>query len=147
MGYPDINLLHMTVKIYGLSALFFVIGADFFLFVWLLCGAIIGVLLEYFALLHRVHGAMYQECFFNIRTITRTACMICLELDGAALLRVFWQGGFSYLMFSAMTGTVGFRPVSIFRSVTTFVNLLYNLHTFEYFACILVGTSLEILAL
>ena len=69
---------------------------------------------------------------------------ICLALAGAALLRVDLGGGFYSLTFSAMTGMVNFCPVGVFRSVTTFVDLLRNFHAFKHSACILVGPFLKI---
>ena len=92
-------------------------------------------------------GPCNKHVFFTGRTIYRMVCMICLAFDGAALFGVCWRDGFSSLKFTAMTGMVGFCPVGIFRSVTTFVYLFRNLHALKHLKCILVGPSLKILAL
>ena len=73
--------------------------------------------------------------------------MLCLAIARVALLGVGWICRLHFLTISDMTGTVGFYPVGILRSVTTFVKFLSNFHAFGKFSCILVGPSLEIPAL
>ena len=60
MIYHGVNLLHFSIKLDGLATLFLASGTSFFLFVWLLKGLLIGLLMNYFALLCRVTRAMHQ---------------------------------------------------------------------------------------
>ena len=147
MEYSDVNLFLLTVKLDGLRALFVAAWEGFLFFVWPLCGVLLGLFLEYFALFRRVTGSMHRAFFCTGQTIARMACIIFLALSGAALLRVGWRGGFSPLTLPSMTVKVGFCPVGIFRSVTNFVKLFRNFCALKFFTCILVSSSLEISAL
>ena len=144
MGYHVVNLLRLTVDLDSLSVLFVAAGAGFLLFVVPLHGVLLGLFLEKFSLTHKVPRDMHQSCSCTGRMITQIACMNLIALSREALLEVGWRGGFSFLIFPAMTGMLDFCPVGIFRIVTTFVNLLRNFHVFNHFACILVGPSLKI---
>ena len=125
MGYHGVNLLSLAIELDGLATIFLAAKSGFFfLFVWPLCGILLGLFIEYFALFCRVSGAMHQVCFFTGLPIAQMACMICLAISSAALLGVGWIGKLSSLTFPGMTGTVRFCPVGIFRSVTNFIELL-----------------------
>ena len=120
MGYHEVNVLRLTVKLESLCIIFFAARAGLFLLVWPLCGVNIGVFLEYFAIFRKVTGAMQQSFIFRTgRPIAHMTCIICLALSSAALLGVSWQGGLSSLTFPAMAGTFSFYPGGIFRSVLT----------------------------
>ena len=60
MGYHGVQVLCLSVKLDGINVLFVAIGAVFFIFVLPLLGVILGLFLDYFALLRRVPGAMHQ---------------------------------------------------------------------------------------
>ena len=146
MGYHGVNLLRLNVELEVLSEIFVVSRSVFLLFVWPLHVILLGVFLEYFTI-YIVPGSIHQACFFTGRRIVRMVCIFFLALAGVELIGFGWRGGFSYLAFTVMTGTFGFCLVGIVISVTTFVNLLRNVHELEHFECILVGLSLEISAL
>ena len=46
MGYHDINILGLTVKLDGLGAIYVAAGACFIIFVWPLRSVILGLFLE-----------------------------------------------------------------------------------------------------
>ena len=71
MGYHNINLLRLTVKLDSILAIFVAAEEGLFILVWPLRGVLLGLILECFALLRR----------------------FCLALAGAALIGVGWQGG------------------------------------------------------
>ena len=144
MGYHGVHLLRPTVELDGLATIFVASGSGFL--VGTLRGILLGVFLEYFTI-YIVPGSIHQACFFTGRRIVRMVCILFLALSGVELIGFGWRGGFSYLAFTVMTGTFGFCLVGIVISVTTFVNLLRNVHELEHFECILVGLSLEISAL
>ena len=73
--------------------------------------------------------------------------MIFLVLAGAAIFVGFWRGGFSSLAFPDMNGTVGFCPGDGFRSCSSFIYLLLNLHALEHLSCFPVGLTLKVPAL
>ena len=122
MGYHYVNLLRPNIELDSISTLFVAAGVSFLLFVCLLHGVLLRLFLEYFALFRRVPRAMHQAYLCTGWSISWMDCMICLALAGTSLLVVGWQGGFSSLAFPDITSTVGFFPVVIFSSVTTFVN-------------------------
>ena len=107
----------------GLTIIFVASGAGFFLFVWPLHSAFLGVTLEYFTLFHRVPGDMNQACFFTGRPIARMACKIFLALARAALLGVGRRDVFCSLTFTTMTGTFGICSIGGFRSCFSFLDL------------------------
>ena len=75
-------------------------------------------------------GAMQQACLFRTgRSITRMACIVSLALSSAALLGVGWWGRYSSLFFPAKTDTVGFCPLSIFGSCSSFVDWIRYFHS------------------
>ena len=91
MGYHDFKLLHLTIELDGIRALFVAARAGLLLLVWPLHGVLLRALLEYFAILCRVPRDMQQACISRTgRPIDQMACMICLALAGAALLGVGW---------------------------------------------------------
>ena len=140
-------MLHLAVELDGLTTLSFASGVGFFLFLWLLCSVLLGVLLEYFSLLRRVTGDMHQACFVTVQPIYQMSCMAFPAISSAALLRFGWQCGFSSLTFPAMTGTVGLCPGGGFRMCSSFIGLLRNLHAFKNIAYLLVGLPLKFPAL
>ena len=104
-----------------------------------------GLVPKHFALFGRGPKDMHNAClFFTVRNISWMACIVYLALASAALLRVGWQFGSSYLLFPANTGTVGFFPLSILIRCSPFVDLLHNFHALEHVACIIVGPSFNI---
>ena len=90
MIYHGVNLLHFPVKLDGLATLFLASGTSFFLFVWLLNGVLLGLLMNYFALLRRVPRAMHQYFFVTGWPISQMACIIFLVISRVALLGVGW---------------------------------------------------------
>ena len=88
MGYYVVCLLRLDVKLDGIITLFVDAGVGFL--VGPLRGIPLGLLLEYFTLLHKVSRAMHQSCFVTVRSIDRMACMVFLSLSRAALLGVGW---------------------------------------------------------
>ena len=72
------------------------------------------------------------------------ACIIFIVLSSAALLGVVWQGGFSSLKFSAMTGTVGICPYGGFRRYSSFVDLIVDFHHLNNITGLLVGITFEV---
>ena len=98
---------------------------------WSLRGVIGGVILEYFALLRRVLGAMQQACFTSGQPIAMMDCIYCPALVSADRLGVGSRSVFSSISFPAMTGTVGvfhclslkvFPPSYIFFAISIFSN-------------------------
>ena len=90
MGYHGVHLLRCAVKLDSLTKMFVAAGGAFFLFIWLLCGIILGLFREYFELLCRMPGAMHQACVCTVWQIVWMACIICIVIASAALLRVSW---------------------------------------------------------
>ena len=147
MGCHDVNLLRLTVKLDGLTALFIAAGAGLLVLEWPLCCILFGVLLKYFSPSYIVTGSMQQACFCTGISIYWMACIIFIELASAALLGVGWRGVLSSVKFPTMTGMVGLFPVGIFRSFPSFVYLLRNLHGFKHAAFVLVVPYLKVTAL
>ena len=91
MRYHGVNLLRLAIELDGLATMFLAAKSGFFfLFVWPLCGILLGLFIEYFALFCRVSGAMHQVCFYTGRSIDQMACMIFPEISGVDLLGVGW---------------------------------------------------------
>ena len=122
---------------------FFTSVAGFFVFVEPLRNVLLEVFLEYFTLFCIVSGAMHQECFVTGRPIALMSCMGFLDLVSAAILGIGWWGGFYYLMFPDIIGTVGICPGGSFRRCSYFVEFLRNLHALEHLACFLVALPLK----
>ena len=58
----DVDFLHISAEIDGITTLGLAAIAGFVFFVWPLHGVLLGVFLEYFTLLIGVYGAMQQAC-------------------------------------------------------------------------------------
>ena len=72
-------------------AQFFYDVAGFFLLVWPLHGVLLGVFIDYFALLCRLPRVVQKEFLFSTGCpIARMACVIFLALSAAALLGFGW---------------------------------------------------------
>ena len=147
MGYHVVHLLRLAIKLDVITTFFVAAGAELFIFVWTLCGLLLGVLLKYSTLLRRVPGDIYQACFIIGWPIARMACMIFLALSSAALIGVGWRGGFYHLTFPENNGTFGLCPGGDFRRRSSFVDVLRNFHAFKFCACLLVGIPLKVPAL
>ena len=50
MGYHGVHLLRFAVELDGLTTLLVAAGASFFVFLWPMCGVLLGLFLEYYAL-------------------------------------------------------------------------------------------------
>ena len=108
MSFHGVYLLRRAVKLDGLGVLV-ASGAGLFVFKWAMCVVLFGLVLNHFALLGRVPGAMQHTYLFCVgRHIVQMSCIAFLALASAALLWVGCQGGSSSLLLPAKTGTVGF---------------------------------------
>ena len=90
----------------------------------------------------QIHTAIV---FFTGRPIAHMSWIIFAALVGAAVLGVYWNGGFSSPKFPTMTGTVGIFPmVDGFRRCSSFLDLICNFHALKHVACLLVGISFKL---
>ena len=126
-----VHLFCCAVKLDGLTTFFVAARKGFSLVVRPLSGVICRVICHYFLLFRRVHEAMQEACFSSGRQITWVACICCLALSRAAQLKVRSPGGFSSLLFPAMTRMVGVCPNWSFRSCYTFVDFFCDFHYFK----------------
>ena len=64
--FHDVDFLHVSVEIDGLTTLGFDAGVGFVFFVWPLWGVLLGLFLDYFTIFRGVSGAMRQACVSRI---------------------------------------------------------------------------------
>ena len=110
---------------------FFAAGSGFSFVAWSLCDILGGLLLQYFALFHRVPGAMQQAFFPSGRPIAHVAWISYLAIASAALLGVGRAGIFSSFLSHGMTGAVGICPRWGLKKISTFVDFFCNFRYFE----------------
>ena len=121
----DIDFLNVYVKLDGLTMLGFSVGAGFILFVWPLCGVILGVLFEYFKILGGVSGAIKQACVSRTsHIIAQRDYIFCPELSRTALMGVGRRGVFPYLSFPDMAVMVVILPYDFKGGVYPLYNCL-----------------------
>ena len=87
---------------------------------------------------------MQQVHFFIDQPISQIFCIICPALAIAALLRGTWQGFFSSLSFTSMTGMVGIFLCGGFGSCSSFVDLIGDFHPLKNFVSIFIGIPFEV---
>ena len=87
--FHDVDFLHVVSKLNGLTMLDFPSGVGFILFVWPLCGVLLGVLIYYFTLLRGVSGAMQHSCLSHTgHLLARRDYIFFLALASSVLIGV-----------------------------------------------------------